>query len=138
MRKFTDSLKARAAAKNEGGFSLIDVVVTVAIIVALSVGGFVAYNGLIESAKSAAVAGAADQVYTASVVALNDGNPDTNPTGSATSVVETYNASTNDIKVSATVVGGEVKVQAWNSDGGKLATYADQTNAKLKTERGAK
>lgn len=69
MRNFIDSLKARRdAAKNEGGFSLIDVVVTVAIIVALSVGGFVTYSGIVDNAKSAATASAADQVYTALTV----------------------------------------------------------------------
>lgn len=92
MRTFIDSLKARRdAAKNEGGFSLIDVVVTVAIIVALSVGGFVTYAGIVDNAKSAATASAADQVYTAAIVAENDTDPLTTPT----SVVSAYNTSAN-------------------------------------------
>lgn len=94
MRTFIDSLKARKAAASEGGFSLIDVVVTVAIIVALSVGGFIAYTGLVTSAKEAATAAAADQVYTAVIVANNDGGKDT-PAQIATK----YNASSNGIKV---------------------------------------
>ncbi len=118
MRKF---IEARKAAKTEGGFSLIDVVVTVAIIVALSVGGFVAYNGLIDSAKKAAVAGAADQVYTAVIVAENDTDPKTVPDSSvagvpadAVGVVQSYNDSNTDITVTATKVGNEWSVTATN------------------------
>ena len=93
MRNFIDSLKARRdAAKNEGGFSLIDVVVTVAIIVALSVGGFVAYTGIVDNAKQAATASAADQVYTAVTVKNVDGAPDMDP-------IKDYNDSSDAIKV---------------------------------------
>ena len=53
----TEDKKSRIKTKYtfiEGGFSLVDVVVSVAIMVALSVGGFVAYTGLVNSAKEAA------------------------------------------------------------------------------------
>lgn len=99
MRNFIDSLKARRdAAKNEGGFSLIDVVVTVAIIVALSVGGFVTYTGIVDNAKSAATASAADQVYTALTV-KNSGAADTN----MQDPIAAYNGSADGV---ITVVGG--------------------------------
>lgn len=89
MRKFIESLKARReASKNEGGFSLIDVVITVAIIVALSVGGFVTYNGIVDNAKQAATSAAADQVFTAVVVASSDGG-----IGTVAEVVADYNGS---------------------------------------------
>jgi len=91
MRNFIDSLKARQAAQDESGFSLIDVVVTVAIIVALSVGGFVSYSGIVTNAKAAATTSAADQVYTAVAVNANDGGLG-NP-------VDTYNKSSDAIKV---------------------------------------
>ena len=118
MRKF---IEARKAAKTEGGFSLIDVVVTVAIIVALSVGGFIAYTGLIASAKDAAVAGAADQVYTAIVVAENDSLPGTNAAG----VIADFNASTDGkIEVATTGSGNTLKVQAWNKEDASKATFA--------------
>ena len=129
MRNFIDSLKARRdAAKNEGGFSLIDVVVTVAIIVALSVGGFVTYAGIVDNAKKAAVAGAADQVYTAAVVAENDSDPLTTPA----SVVSSYNGSTDDIEVSVTGAGATLNVQAYNTASGD-----DYATATIKAERGA-
>lgn len=105
MRNFIDSLKARRdAAKNEGGFSLIDVVVTVAIIVALSVGGFVSYSGIVENAKAAATASAADQVYTAVAVNANDGGL-ADPT-------ETYNNSSSSI----TVVTDGTRVAAFHEE----------------------
>lgn len=81
--------------KNEQGFSLIDVVVTVAIIVALSVGGFVAYNGLINSAKQGAVDYAASNVYKAALVYESDTNSDTD----ACSAVDEYNNSSKEIRV---------------------------------------
>lgn len=113
MRNFIDSLKARReAAKNEGGFSLIDVVVTVAIIVALSVGGFVAYTGLIDNAKKAAVAGAADQVYTAIVVAEND----TDAATTGATVKAAYEKSTADITITVTGTGNTLSVKATNKD----------------------
>lgn len=70
LKKISETLKKN---KNEDGFSLIDVVVTVAIVVALSVGGFIAYNGIVGNAQQAAVDGAADQVYTAAMVKYNSG-----------------------------------------------------------------
>jgi len=91
MRKFIDSLNARKAAKDESGFSLIDVVVTVAIIVALSVGGFVSYSGIVDNAKAAATTSAADQVYTAVAVNANDGG--------IGDPVKAYNDSSDAIKV---------------------------------------
>ena len=109
MRNFIDSLKARRdAAKNEGGFSLIDVVVTVAIIVALSVGGFVTYTGIVDNAKSAATASAADQVYTAITVENIDSTvADNDP-------VATYNTSA---KGEITVVEGT------GANAGKVAAF---------------
>lgn len=80
MRNFINSLKARRdSAKSQGGFSLIDVVVTVAIIVALSVGGFIAYTGIVDNAKGAALSSAADQIRTGGTVASNDSDPATTP-----------------------------------------------------------
>lgn len=55
--KTIEDKKTRIKAKYtfiESGFSLVDVVVSVAIMVALSVGGFVVYTGLVNSAQEAA------------------------------------------------------------------------------------
>lgn len=96
-----DSLKMRVARlrSKEDGFSLIDVVVTVAIIVALSVGGFVSYNGIVNHAKQGAVDYAASNVYRSAVVMENDGDDDTN----ACTAVDRYNKSSEGIAVSLIV-----------------------------------
>lgn len=52
----------------DGGFSLIDVVVTVAIVVALSTGGFLSYTVLIENAKKGATESTATEVYAAAIL----------------------------------------------------------------------
>ena len=123
MRNFIDSLKARRdAAKNEGGFSLIDVVVTVAIIVALSVGGFVAYSGIVDNAKAAATASAADQVYTAITVANTDGG-----FGNPTQIVAKYNASANG---AITVYSDGTEVVAVHKDKKSAADITDFASAK--------
>ena len=125
MKNFLNSLETkRAAAKEEGGFSLIDVVVTVAIIVALSVGGFVSYSGIVNNAKAAATGSAADQVFTALAVNANDGG--------LADPVAAYNASSDAIKV---YVGndtdGKQVIYAVHKDSGKPApaTFAAAATA---------
>ena len=85
--------------RSENGFSLIDVVVTVAIIVALSVGGFVAYTGIVGNAKQAAVDYAASNVYKAAVVYENDSEGST----SACTAVDEFNKSSQGITVNLMV-----------------------------------
>ena len=129
MKNFLNSLETkRAAMKEEGGFSLIDVVVTVAIIVALSVGGFVAYSGIIDNAKNAAVGSAADQVRTALVVADNDGIAST----THDSVITAFNLNSTGVTVkeAATIDGktpgtGFVVASSDEKVGGTGATAAD-------------
>jgi len=96
-----DSLKTRVERlkSREDGFSLIDVVVTVAIIVALSVGGFVSYSGIVNHAKQGAVDYAASNVYRSAVVMENDGEDDTN----ACTAVDRYNKTSEGIAVSLIV-----------------------------------
>lgn len=125
MRNFIDSLKARRdAAKNEGGFSLIDVVVTVAIIVALSVGGFVTYTGIVDNAKKAATASAADQVYTAIAVDGVDGVGGV--AANAQTIAEGYNTSAND---AIKVYTDGTKVIAVHGAAANSATITDFTTA---------
>lgn len=101
-----DSLRNRLSAlrRSENGFSLIDVVVTVAIIVALSVGGFVSYSGIVDHAKKAAVDYAASNVYKAAVVYENDSDSAT----TACSAVDEYNESADGITVELMVPKDDV------------------------------
>jgi len=90
-----DRIKNWRESRSESGFSLIDVVVTVAIIVALSVGGFIAYSGLVANAKQGAVDYAASNVYKSAVVYENDSDGAT----TACSAVDEYNGSSEGIDV---------------------------------------
>jgi len=90
-----DRIKNWRESRSESGFSLIDVVVTVAIIVALSVGGFLAYNGIVANAKQGAVDYAASNVYKSAIVYENDSNDATD----ACFAVDEYNGSASGIEV---------------------------------------
>lgn len=68
MKNVIELMKARReAAKNNDGFSLLELVVAVGILLVLTVGGLLAYNGITDNARDAAVESAASEVYTAAV-----------------------------------------------------------------------
>lgn len=92
----------------ERGFSLIDVVVTVAIIVALSVGGFISYNALVNNSKQGAVDYASSNVYKSALVYESDGNDSTD----ACSAVKEYNDSSEGIDVKLIVPGPDPEIEA--------------------------
>lgn len=122
MKNFLNSLETkRAAMKEEGGFSLIDVVVTVAIIVALSVGGFIAYSGIVDNAKDAALTAAVDQVRTGIVVAENDSLSTT----TAVTVRDGFNISSEGVDVALTNEDG---VPAVDDAAALNATHITATN----------
>lgn len=58
--------------RKENGFTLIDVIVTIAIVLALAVGSFVSYGNLGDRAKQAVTEAAAQQVYDAAGVMLHE------------------------------------------------------------------
>jgi photosystem II stability/assembly factor-like uncharacterized protein/Tfp pilus assembly protein PilE len=78
------------------GFSMLEAVVVVGVLLALAVGGFFAYGPITKNAKIAKVKSAVSDVYTAVAVAQIDGDPTT----SATDVIAAYNASNDKIKFS--------------------------------------
>lgn len=87
--------------KNKYGFSVLEAVVVVGVLLALAVGGFLAYGMITENAKKASVESAASSVYTAALVAEADGDPSTN----IQKVQDDFNSSQNDIKITITGVG---------------------------------
>jgi hypothetical protein len=56
-----------------GGVSLIDVVVTIAVITALSIGGFISYDGIVSNAHDMAAKSQLDTVATAELYACASG-----------------------------------------------------------------
>lgn len=94
-------IKARSIVRHfthyrlETGFSMLEAVVVVGVLLALAVGGFFAYGPIAENAKRAKVESAASEVHTGVLVASMDGNPATNPQD----VIDTWNNSTDKIHV---------------------------------------
>lgn len=79
----------------ETGFSMLEAVVVVGVLLALAVGGFFAYGPITQNAKLAKVKSAASQVHTAVLVSHIDGDPLTSPAD----VIAKFNASNDTIKV---------------------------------------
>lgn len=61
LKKVKDYRKA--VAENSDGFSLLELVVAVGILLVLTVGGLLAYNGITDNARQAAVDSAASEIY---------------------------------------------------------------------------
>lgn len=83
----------------ETGFSMLEAVVVVGVLLALAVGGFIAYGQITENAKKASVETAASSVYTAALAAEMDGDPST----TSALVQSAYNDSQDSIKVTITL-----------------------------------
>lgn len=109
--------KIKSARENTGeeGFSLIELVVAVGILLILSVVGVVSYSGITNNARQATVDAAAAEVLTAAVAYDSDSDAETTPEKAA----ETYNNSTKNIKVVANKTGDVITVSATeiNDDG---------------------
>lgn len=100
MRKnFLEVLPRRrniiALRKLETGFSMLEAVVVVGVLLALAVTAFFAYGPITENAKNAKVKAAASEVHTAVVVASVDGDSTTKPQD----VLDAWNDSTDEILV---------------------------------------
>lgn len=80
--------------RDGSGFSMLEAVVVVGVLLALAVGGFFAYGPIVKNAKLAKVKSAVSEVFTAVQVAQIDGDPTT----SVISVIESYNSSQDTIK----------------------------------------
>lgn len=87
--------ESRPPYRLETGFSMLEAVVVVGVLLALAVGGFFAYGPIAENAKIAKVKSAASEVHTGVLVADVDGDPNTNPQD----VIDDWNASTDKIRV---------------------------------------
>ena len=124
LKKYRDNIKA-------GGFSMLEAVVVVGVLLALAVGGFIAYGKITENAKKASTEAAASSVYTAILAAGMDGDSETVPGD----VITDYNNSQDVITVAAVdgPVAAQVPVTA-TVDGETLVVTA--TNDGITATRG--
>lgn len=106
--------KDRFENAKDAGFSLIELVVAISIMLILSVGGLLAYTGITKNAKKAAVDAAASDVFTAALAYENDTDPGTG----ADDAAEEWKTSAKDdsITVTATAANGKLTVLAKNGD----------------------
>lgn len=74
MKKNIVMFKERLFEKNEDGFSLLELVVAIGILLVLTVGGLIGYSQITKNARTAAVEKAAADVFTGAMVELNGGN----------------------------------------------------------------
>lgn len=79
----------------ETGFSMLEAVVVVGVLLALAIGGFFAYGPITENAKIAKVKSSAAEVHTGVLVASMDGDASTDPED----VITDWNGSTDKIRV---------------------------------------
>jgi type II secretory pathway pseudopilin PulG len=98
--KMAARLKNYRSNLKSAGFSMLEAVVVVGVLLALAVSGFIAYGNITNNAKNASVQSAAASVYTAVLAANMDGQE----TGDATKddgqeVIDAYNASQTTITV---------------------------------------
>lgn len=77
------------------GFSMLEAVVVVGVLLAIAVGGLFAYGPIVQNAKLAKLKSAASEVYTAATVYQVDGDPKTKPQDA----LDAWNASSTSIKV---------------------------------------
>lgn len=106
------------------GFSMLEAVVVVGVLLALAISGFIAYGPITENAKIAKVKSAASEIHTGVLVASSDGDINTRPDD----VIKDWNSSTDKIKVEilpptsgGASANGDVCVQATNLESPSIA-----------------
>lgn len=121
------------------GFSMLEAVVVVGVLLALAAGGFFAYGPIITNAKTAAARTAASQVYTAVMVAQADGDPST----SANDIVNQYNSSNSEyiaeIRAANTAAIAAMTTAEYTpkSDNDFCLRITNRANPKIYAEQGA-
>lgn len=124
MNKLSTMIKDRfeKAREDSNGFSLLELVVAVGIILILTVGGLLAYSKITENSRIAALNAAASDVFTVAYAYENDNDDATTPEKAAEEFTTSKGA------------GSTVTVTAKSTDDGGLTVTA--TDSKIKGPKG--
>lgn len=115
--KMAARLKNYRSNLKSAGFSMLEAVVVVGVLLALAVSGFIAYGEITKNAKNASVQSAAASVYTAVLAADMDGQETGDPlVADSDEVIASFNASQSTIKVAKSGADDKLGVKAWNTE----------------------
>lgn len=124
MKKVQNLLERMQARKNElaeeDGFTLMEVVLTVAIVLILSIGGFLAYNGIQDNARESTAQSVATQLVTGIVAADATEVTTADREAAAAEVIAEYENEAVEYNITASDSGIEVKTQ--HTGGGEPQT----------------
>lgn len=126
MKNVIEFVKARREAAKNDGFSLLELVVAVGILLVLTVGGLLAYNGITNNARQAAVDSAASEIYTAASAYEADNDPKTKAEDAATEWVASQAPGAGFTALAGLNNDGEVWVTVTNNNNGKYAVRGTQ------------
>lgn len=114
--KMAARLKNYRSSLKSAGFSMLEAVVVVGVLLALAVSGFIAYGEITKNAKKASVESAAASVYTAVLAAEMDGQETGDPaTPDGDEVITAYNTSQSAITVAKAGANDTLAVKAQNN-----------------------
>ena len=118
----------RREAAKDAGFSLLELVVAVGILLVLTVGGLLAYNGITDNARTAAVQSAASEVFTSAAAYEADNRTDTNAVDAGTEWSANDAIDSNMEARSGVTADGEVGSVVERTDGTKI-THSSERGA---------
>lgn len=121
MNRVRNSLRERTdRARQEEGFSLIELAVAVGILAILAILGVIGYRGLTDNSRKTSVEAAAAEVFTSALARDVDGNSKTDPLTADDEWMSSAGEGSQ-IHVEVKKDSGAIKVSAWydNGDGTK-------------------
>lgn len=125
-----NKIKSLREEAGQDGFSLLELVVAVGILLVLTVGGLLAYNGITDNARQAAVESAASSIYTGGVANESDNDTATTFEGAADEWVSNSQDTNLRVYVGETESGKDaVKVARVDSDNAETHSSERGTTA---------
>lgn len=124
--KLTNLRNRVAEHAKDDGFSLLELVVAVGILLVLTVGGLLAYSGITDNARQAAVDSAASEVYTAAAAYEADNQASTVAADAGTEWTGSAKADSGLTARSGVNANGEVGVVVERASGSTITHTAER------------